>query len=71
MHRLSPRLTRLENRMLVPGTIPPWTTSRWQWLSESAKMQAVERYLATLSDSELEALLAEAEAQAGDTLSPS
>jgi hypothetical protein len=34
-------------------------------------MQAVERYLATLSDSELEALLAEAEAQAGDTLSPS
>ena len=40
---------------------------RWQWLSETAKASEVERYLETLSDSELEELLAAAEALAGDT----
>jgi hypothetical protein len=67
MHRLSTRLTRLENSAMALGAFPPWELPRWQWLSETAKASEVERYLETLSDSELEELLAAAEALAGDT----
>jgi hypothetical protein len=65
MHRLSTRLTRLENSAMASGAFPPWKLPRWQWLSEIAKSSEVERYLETLSDSELEELLAAAEALAG------
>ena len=67
MHRLSTRLTRLENSAMASGALPPWTLPRWKWLSEDAKRIELDRYLETLSDSELEELLAAAEALAGDT----
>ena len=68
MHRLSTRLTRLENRAMASGAFPPWELPRWQWLSETAKASAIERYVDTLSDSELEEMLATVEAQEEDTL---
>jgi hypothetical protein len=67
MHRLSTRLTRLEHSAMASGAFPPWKLPRWQWLSETAKASAIERYVDTLSDSELEELLAAAEALACDT----
>ena len=67
MHRLSTRLTRLENRAMASGAFPPWTLPRWKWLSEDAKRIELDRYLETLSDSELEVLLATVEAQAEGT----
>jgi hypothetical protein len=67
MKRWHTRLRRLEHHAVASGILPPWATPRWQWLSEDAQLLAVERYCATLSESELEALITTLEAQAGAT----
>ena len=68
IQRLCTRVERLEHRALASGAFPPWQLPRWQWLSEDAQRLALDRYLDTLSDSELEELLvAVEEALAEDT----
>jgi hypothetical protein len=71
MHRLSSRVSRLEHRALVSGALPPWQLPRWPWLAEDAKRLALDRYLDTFSDSELEELLAAVEEALAEDTRPS
>jgi hypothetical protein len=82
MKGLQTRLCRLEARYgtLVPL---PWEMAGWEWWSEAEQMQTFEQYMAaypqsrlarlqrdiaTLSDNELAKLIAELQAQLGETI---
>ena len=81
MKPLERRVQRLEGRY-GPTAPLPWETPGWEQWSEAEQMQVFEQYIAAhpqsrlarqwraidaLSDSELEALLAEAQAQLRET----